>query len=502
MTVNVTSDEWVAFHARRQPGKIALHSDRITLSYRQLNECVGRAAAMLARGGHAPGERIGLLASSSVDWVVAYLAITRAGCVPVGLNYRETVSCIAQQIGTAGVTLALADAAHADLLDAARVPWLPLEGFARRGLEGPSEVVAARPAEAADTGVILFTGGTTGSSKGVDLTHANLHWNCINEILAGDLTAADNVLLATALHHSAALNTWLLPALYLGGAATIMGDFDPRRWLDCMQRYRATTTFTPPTMIRQILDESKGTDDWRSFNKWFAGAGILSAQDRAEMVQRCPGLSVYYHYGLTEAGPIVTCLRPANAGHSPDSIGSPVHHCEVKLLADDGSIAGEGEVGEIVVRGPAVMRGYWGQPRETDKVLRDGWLHTGDLATQDAHGCLIFHDRLKDMIKTGGLNVFSHEVEMALATHPDIAEVAVVGVPDAQWGEQVTAVVSLRAGAQASAGNIVAFAKTRLASYQIPKAFHFKTVEQLPKNYLGKTLKRELRRMLIEEMGQ
>jgi fatty-acyl-CoA synthase len=498
MMVNTTSDEWVSLHARQRPERIAVQDDSTELTYKRLEACISRGAAWLLAQRNHPGDRIGLLGAPCADWVVAYLSISRAGCIPVGLNYRETADCISQQLESAGIEQVFSDKSHQTLIRSASTKVIPLEGFTRAAANWEHQL-GARPADAASSGVILFTGGTTGSSKGVDLTHVNLLWNCLNEIQAGDLTQEDNVLIATALHHSAALNTWLLPQLYLGGTATILGDFDPRRWLDFMRRFRATATFTPPTMIRQILDESSGADDWGSFRKWFSGAGILSAQDRSEMMVWCPELSVYYEYGLTEAGPIVTCQRPEDYPLNPKSIGRPVKHCEVKLLTDDGKVASQGEVGEIVVRGPAIMRGYWGQTRETEKVLRDGWLHTGDLATMDNHGCLVFHDRLKDMIKTGGLNVFSQEVEAVLSTHPDISEVAVVGLPDERWGERVVAVVSLKTGADLTSEDIIRFAKSKLAGYQVPKEVFFKSVPELPKNYLGKTLKRELRQMLTME---
>jgi fatty-acyl-CoA synthase len=422
--------------------------------------------------------------------------VARAGAVPVGLNYRETAQCIAQQVQTAAATHVLCDGARESLLGGLGIQAMELDDFMETAHGHRGQPFVTRPADGSDIGVILFTGGTTGASKGVELTHDNLWFNCINQIMAGDLDADDNVLLATALHHSAALNTWLLPHLYLGATATVMGDFDPRRWLDLMQRLRVTNTFTPPTMVRQILDSGRPGDDWSGFRKWYSGAGILSRSDRQEMVERCPPLRIYYEYGLTEAGPIVSCLRPEQYEGSPLSMGPVVRHCEVKLMGEGGGLAKTGDVGEIVVRGPAVMRGYFRQPDATAKVIRGGWLHTGDLATQDELGCLVFQDRTKDMIKSGGLNVFSQEVEAVLITHPAVAEVAVVGVPDSKWGEKVVAVVSLKSGMRASEADILDFGRGRLASYQLPKAVIFRSVSQLPKNYLGKTLKRDLREML------
>jgi fatty-acyl-CoA synthase len=494
MFANFTSDQWVALHARRQAQKVALQDERVSLSYARLHELVGRQAWLLAEAGVRSGDAVGLLGAPTLEWVVAYLAVSRAGAVPVGLNYRETPQCISEQVRNAGAGFIFHDAARREHVLDVNLVRIPLE----TALEVPAGTgeLQARPGDGSDIGVILYTGGTTGSSKGVELTHENLLWNVLNEITAGGLTSQDNVLIATALHHSAALNTWLLPHLYLGGTATMMGDFDPRRWIDLMMRFQATNSFTPPTMIRQILDAARPGDDWSSFTKWFSGAGILSRSDRDEMKALCPGLRIYYQYGLTEAGPIVTCQGPDEYALNPLSIGRVVRHFEVRVLKDDGAEAEVGEVGELVVRGPSVMRAYFRQPEATRKVLRDGWLHTGDLVVQDENGCLTFHDRAKDMIKTGGLNVFSQEVEAVLAVHPAVSEVAVIGLPDSKWGERVVAVVSLKMGARATEQDIVEHGRQQLAGYQLPKQVVFMPVSEVPKNYLGKTLKHRLKALL------
>ena len=491
MFANCTSDQWVAFHATRQPDKIALQDERLALSYARLNELVGQQAMALTQAGLQRGDTVGLLGSPTLAWAVAFLSICRAGGTPAGLNYRETPDCVADQIQTARAGFVLYDQGRQGHVDSLHIKRLPLESM----LQAPpgSSTISKRPDDGSAIGVILYTGGTTGSSKGVPLTHENLFWNAINEITAGDLTRDDNVLIATALHHSAALNTWLLPHLYLGGTATLMGDFDPRRWIDLMQRFKVTNSFTPPTMIRQILDAARPGDDWRHFNKWFSGAGLLPHQDREEMTALCPGLRIYFQYGLTEAGPIITCQRPEEYELNPLSMGRVVRHFETRIITENGSEAAVGEVGELLARGPSVMHGYFHQPEATAKALQNGWLYTGDLVARDGHGCLTFHDRTKDMIKTGGLNVFSQEVEAVLATHPAVSEVAVVGVPDSKWGERVVAVVSLKNGAQATEADLIIHGRKKLAGYQLPKQVIFMPVSAVPKNYLGKTLKRELR---------
>lgn len=504
MTPNIASDEWIAFHAHRQPHKVALQDEQTTLTYAQLNDLIARLASQLAAKGIRAGDAVGLLGSPILEWAVAFLAITRAGATPVGLNYRETPRCICDQAQTARASLVLHDKGRLDHAHATGLPLMPLEdvlelpqaapGVDAPGVDAPG--MATRPDNSSQIGVILFTGGTTGASKAVVLTHENLLWNIFNEIAAGNLSRNDNTLVATALHHSAALNTWLLPHLYLGATATFMGDFEPRRWIELMQKFKATNTFTPPTMIRQILDAGRPGDDWSSFTKWFSGAGLLSAGDRKEMLALREGLEIYYQYGLTEAGPIVTCQSQEEFKLSPASMGRPVRHVRVKVLAEDGSEVPVGGVGELFVQGPNVMPGYLGQPEATALVLKDGWLKTGDLVALDAHGCLTFHDRGKDMIKSGGLNIFSQEIETAIATHPEVSEVSVVGVTDSKWGERVVAVVSLKSNAGASTEAILEHCRGRLASYQVPKEVIFMPVSEVPKNYLGKTLKRELRAKL------
>jgi fatty-acyl-CoA synthase len=489
--------EWISHHARRSPDKVAIADDRRRLTYGELDaETASLAAALMARDV-LPGDRIGLLAGACVEWVIAYLAIIRAGAVATALNYRETPERLLAMMSSVDVKMLFADtdgsAALSQLTGLPAMhelsrPALTELGSAYRGKTATAEV------RASDGNVILFTGGTTGVSKGVLLTHANLFWNTINEIIDTRMTEWDVTLLGTALHHSAALNTWLLPHLYLGATATILREFTPGAWIEMMQRERATNGFTPPTMARQIVKYGSARKaDWSSFQRWYSGAGILPAHERAEMESFNPGLGIYYEYGLTEAGPIVTVLQPEDYNRAPASIGRAVRHCEIRMLREDRTEAPRGAVGEIAVRGPAVMNGYFNRPEETSKVFHNDWLLTGDLGVMDDNGFITFHDRSKDMIKTGGLNVYSQEVEHVLAKHPAVREVAVIGTQDDHWGEMVTAVVTLHDGMSVSESELIAFARNDLGGYQTPKRVLFMSYDEIPKNYLGKILKRELR---------
>lgn len=495
--------DYLAENARRRPAKIALVEGGRRWTYAALQDEVDALAAALLMRGVKPGDRIGILAASSADWARLYLAIARTGAVAAGLNYRETPDRLARMMADVGVSLLFADAA-------CRLALAPISGLPEiADLSGPAldEMVARHKGQRvrvavspADIGVILFTGGTTGVSKGVPLTHANLFWNVLNEVIETRMSEWDTTLLATAMHHSAALNTWFLPHLYLGGTAVILREFSPGRWIEEMEREKVTNSFTPPTMARQVV-KHPGADkaNWSSFKRWYSGAGILPRHEREEMEALAPGLGIYYEYGLTEAGPIVTCLQPEDYDRAPESIGRAVRHCELWIRREDGSRASPGEVGELAVRGPAVMAGYYNRPEESAKVLHDGWLLTGDLGAMDEGGFVAFHDRAKDMIKTGGLNVYSQEVELVMARHPAVREVAVIGMPDEHWGERVTAVVTLHDGKTADEAELIAFARSHLGGYQTPKRVLFLSYEELPKNYLGKILKRELRRQLAAE---
>ncbi|WP_261617920.1 class I adenylate-forming enzyme family protein [Microbaculum marinisediminis] len=496
--------DYIARNARRSPNKIALVDGTRRLTYADLDRETDALARAMRRAGVRHGDRVGILAAASTDWVKTFIALAKTGAIAAGLNYRETPDRLAAMMRAVETTRLFVDAERRVLLDG--IDGLPamidLSESTLRAMEedhatADEDVVAVEPSDGA---VILFTGGTTGASKGVLLSHANLFWNILNEALFTRMSDSDTTIVATALHHSAALNTWLLPHLYLGATAVILPEFTPEGWIDAVEREKATNGFTPPTMARQIVNHPRAkTADWSSFRRWYAGAGILPRHERAAMEALIPGLGIYYQYGLTEAGPIVTCLLPEDYERAPDSIGRIVPNCELRILREDRSVAEPGEVGELAVRGPAVMSGYFRQPAETAKVFHEDWLLTGDLGVMDEAGFVTFHDRSKDMIKTGGLNVYSQEVEFAIARHPGVREVAVLGLPDDHWGEVVTAVVTLHDARDATERDIIDFARRDLGGYQTPKRVIFMAFDDLPKNYLGKILKRELRDMLRQE---
>jgi fatty-acyl-CoA synthase len=327
------------------------------------------------------------------------------------------------------------------------------------------------------------------------LSHRNIFWNTLQLVIDTEMNEDDVTILATPLHHAGALIIWFIPHLYLGATSVILPEYSAEDLIEAIAVNRVTNGWTPPSMTRDLLQHPLARErDISCFRRWYVAGGPFPRRDRDEMKALIPGVKIFYQYGLTEAGVMVSVLRDKEYENAPDSIGRPFSHCDVKIVREDGSQAARGEVGEILLRSPSVMQGYFRSPEATAETVRDGWLHTGDLGSMDEAGYIRFHDRLKDMVKTGGNNVYSQQVEQVLQRHPCVREVAVFGLPSDKWGEEVTAVVVLRDGTQATAVEIRDFAREHLARYMVPKQVIFLEYAELPVNYSGKIVKKELRK--------
>ena len=495
----------VAHNAGRFPDKAALIQEGRSLGYAELDRQSNRIANALLAKGVKPGERVAMLMDSSIEWVVYYVGINRAGCTAVPFNYRLTARDIATVLQDSQSRLLFLDSGLGHL-----APPDPIVGeIVVTDDAGVEAFLADAPDTAPDIEVapsdiqaILYTGGTTGRSKGAMLSNENIFWNTIHEALDTGMHEDDNTLLATPLHHAAALNCWLLPHLYLGATSTILPKYTPEGMIRTIEEYRCTNAFMPPSMARDIFSNPLArTADLSSFERWYVGGANLSRKDREAMHALIPGVQIYYQYGLTEAGVIVTVLKEKDYEKAPGSIGRAFLNFDVRVLREDLTAAEPGEVGEIAVRGPSVMQGYFNNPEATAAVFHDGWLRTGDMGSMDEQGYVHFHDRLKDMVKTGGLNVYSQEVEQILLRHPAVREAAIIGLPSEAWGEEVTAVVVLHDGSALGAADLIAFAKKELAGYKVPKQIHFVPYDQMPINYSGKIMKRDLRQRFLEAVS-
>lgn len=491
----------VEVNAARFPAKVALIEGKRKVLYAELDRQTNRVASALRAAGIGRGDKVAICSQSRIEWVYAYVGIAKAGGVAVPINYRLDANEAASNIEDSESKIVFASQEHFERIAALNNSrrFVVFDASGDNGFEAFLETASTQAplgivVDPSDLQVILYTGGTTGRSKGVMLSHENVFWNSIHEIIDTEMNEDDNTILPTPLHHAAALNCWLLPNLYLGATITILRSFSPEAMLRHIADDRVTNGFTPPSMARDVyLHPLVGKLDVSSFKRWYVGAGALSRQDRDAMHSAFPGVQIYYQYGLSEAGVIVTVLKEKDYEKAPGSIGRAFLNFEVKILRLDLTEAAIGEVGEIAVRGPSVMKGYYKRPEETAAVFHNGWLRTGDMGSKDENGFIHFHDRLKDMVKTGGINVYCHEVEQALLKHSAIREVAVIGLPSAKWGEEVTAVVVLRDGATATEDELVAFGRGELAGFKAPKRAIILAYEELPISQSGKVLKRDLR---------
>jgi len=488
-------------HARHRPTKPAVVEGDRHLTYGELDVLADAFAALLRSRGVSQHDRVAILAPSGIDWITYYMGIQRCGATAVPLNWKLTPAEIAENARAMDVALAIVDPAT-DTTLAAGIPAnikLIVGGHGERSL---ARCVAPHRGARIDVDVdenetqaILLTGGTTGAQKGVMLSHRKIFWNTLQLVVDTEMNEDDVTILATPLHHAGALIIWFVPHLYLGATSVVLPEYSTEGLIEAIATNRVTNGWTPPSMTRDLLQDPLARErDLSCFKRWYVAGGPFPRRDREEMKALIPGVKIFYQYGLTEAGVMVSVLRDKEYENAPDSIGRPFSHCDVKIMRQAGDEAPRGEVGEIVLRSPSVMQGYFRNADATAETIRDGWLHTGDLGSMDEAGYIRFHDRLKDMVKTGGSNVYSQQVEQVLQRHPCIREVAVFGVPSEKWGEEVTAVVVLRDGAQATATDIQDFGREHLARYMVPRQIIFLKYAELPVNYSGKIVKKELRK--------
>ncbi|MDQ0189486.1 acyl-CoA synthetase (AMP-forming)/AMP-acid ligase II [Alicyclobacillus cycloheptanicus] len=346
--------------------------------------------------------------------------------------------------------------------------------------------------QASDVAQILYTSGTESKPKGVMLTHENLIAEYVSCIVDGQMAASDIAVHALPLYHSAQLNCFLGPSVYLGATGIVLEQAAPQAILEAIETHRATQLFCPPTVwIALLRHPDFDTRDLSSLRKCYYGAAIMPMEVLKELMRRLPQAQFWNFYGQTEVAPLATVLQPEDQLRKLGSAGLPALHVETKIVDDEGREAAPGEIGEIVHRTAHAMLGYLDDPERTEAAYQDGWFHSGDLGVMDEEGYITVIDRKKDMIKTGGVNVSSREVEEAIYLYPAVSEVAVIGVPDSYWIEAVTAIVVPKPGASLQPEALLQHCREHLAKFKVPK--HFVITESLPRNPSGKILKRDLR---------
>jgi long-chain acyl-CoA synthetase len=473
------------------------------LTYGQLGERVGALVAGL-RARVAPGDRVLLLDRNSVRALEMHYAVAALGAVLVPLNTRLAAREIAQIHTETQPVLALASDRFAALVPAGAdaILWPdedPLD--ARNDYERlRSRPAALMPVDrpASDVAQIFYTSGTSGEPKGVCLTHGNLVAGAYDGIVVLSLNREDVWLHTAPMFHL--VDAFAIWSMSMVGGVHAIAHFEPAAFADTIAHLRVTKTSMPPTLIALATDHIVPGDPRVRSLRLVSYGGSPMTEAVHTRATAALGIDLLQAYGITEASGIVTHQLPGDYRRDGSdaerrrlrSVGQPAPSVGLRLAADDGSpIDGEG-IGEIQLRGPHVMAGYWQRPELTAAAMPDGWYRTGDLGERDADGHLFIAGRKKDMIITGGENVYPTEVENALAAHPSVAEVAVFGIPSERWGEEVRAAVVLRAGATAGEAELLAFCRERIGGYKVPKAIDFRT-ESLPTTGPGKVAKHLLR---------
>ncbi|MFW2333612.1 class I adenylate-forming enzyme family protein [Ilumatobacter sp.] len=480
------------------PDHEALVCDGRRLTYRELSDRLQRLHAVLRELGLRQGERVAVLSFNSIAFTELYCGVSMAGLVQVPLNFRWAEPELAYAVEDAGARVLFCDrdpGALAELVD--RVVRID-DGEYERLLE------AAEPAPFApgsidenDLAGLFYTGGTTGLSKGVMLTHRNLIANAWNIQFAQPMDGDDRYLIMAPMFHAAG-SVSVLQSIFLGATQIIMPSFDPATMLDLVETEGVTQTLGVPTMVAATVEEQLARPrDVGRLRLYAHGGSPIALEVVRRGAEAFPSTEFVHVYGATETAPIVTGLRNEVALLDDErgrSAGVPVMGCQVVVRNPDGTPARQGDVGEVTVRGANVMVGYWNKPEQTEAALRDGWYWTGDVGRVDDEGFMFLLDRSKDMIISGGENVYCTEVEDALYTHPAVLEATVFGIPHESWGEAVHAVVVLRDAApdDLDATTLIAHCKARIAGYKVPRSVEFRA-DPLPKSGPGKVLKRELR---------
>ncbi|TGB08544.1 o-succinylbenzoate--CoA ligase [Streptomyces sp. MZ04] len=488
---------WPARRARKTPHRTAFRHEGATTSYAELHTRTTQLARALRESGVRRGDRIAYLGPNHPAFLETFFAAGVLGAVFVPLNTRLAVPELAHQVDDSGAATLIHAATHTaaaerltELAPALRTR-VEVGPHYEELLSGASAEPLDEPVTGDDVSIIMYTSGTTGRPKGAMLTHANLTWNAVNVLVDADLTSDTTALVTAPLFHTAGLNMLTLPVLLKGGTCVLVESFDADATLEIVERHGVTAMFGVPTMYEQMARRPRWhTAELSSLRVLMCGGAPVPAPLIAAYAER--GLAFQQGYGMTEASPGVLYLDAEHTVSKAGSAGVPHFFTDVRVVRPDLTEAGAGEVGEVLVRGPHVMPGYWGLPQESAAAFADGWLRTGDAARRDADGYVTIADRIKDMIISGGENIYPAEVESALLAHPDVVECAVIGVPDQKWGEVPRAVVVAREGAAPDPDALLASLAGQLAKYKIPKSLV--VAADLPRTASGKLRKPELRR--------
>lgn len=521
MTIDFNTASAVARVARETPDAVAILYEDRSYTYRELTEQAGRTAAVLADRGVREGDRVAYTGLNSPTLLTTLLASNSLGAVFVPVNFRLTDTEVADLLRDASARLVVSEPGHVDVVDAAASAthlsqflvvdddpaaplvnaldprWSRLSGL----IEAVDPLELTRKRNADDLALLIYTSGTTGRAKGVMLTHGNVWWNGTNVDSVVDTRPGDVNLAVAPLFHIGGLNAFTLRNLARGGTTILRRGFEPARTLGDLTEYEVNTFFAVPAMFA-ALARVPGFDDADLSS--LRAAVVAGAPVPPGLVRRYKtrGIALQQAWGLTETAPFATYLAPDLTEDKCGSAGLAMPHCEIRLVDPITTTPhNEPDVrGEVWVRGPNVASGYWCNAAATaDAFVGDGWFRSGDIGYLDADGYLYIADRLKDMIISGGENIYPAEVEAALTEHPDVLEVAVVGTADDRWGETVVAVVVYAGTSSPTLDDLREFAERTLARYKLPR--QLLVVETMPRNASGKLDKPRIRALVQQGSG-
>ena len=514
----MNTSEFLMLAAAIVPERTAVVFDGREYSFEQLQARVNRLANAMSALGIGPGDRVAAMQTNCNHLLEIYFAAAQLDAIYVPINFRAKEDELATMVGIVEPSLLFLGQRYLSLaptdgsLPNARI--VMLDADAGDGRHNYDDLLAAAdpeqlhfPEDDEDaTTVIMFTSGTTSIPKGVQLTHDSFSAFLLANVTPADPDVDETNLLTVPMYHVAGLQA-ALAAVFGGRTLVVMPQFDPEQWLSLAAGRRVNRAMLVPTMLKRVMDHPRFADyDLSSLNVITYGAAPMPLPVIRDAIARFPGARFINAFGQTETASTITMLPPDDhvLDGTPEEVetklrrltssGKPLDDVEVMIVSEDGAPIPTGEVGEIVARGPRMMTGYWQQDAATGDALRSGWLYTGDLAWQDADGYIYLAGRARDFIKRGGEMISPEEVEQTLLEHPAVAEAAVIGVADLDWGEEVRAVV-VRGGDAVSETELLEFCRPRLAGFKRPRSVVF--VDELPRNVMGKVLKRDLR----EEFG-
>jgi fatty-acyl-CoA synthase len=487
--------------AVRMPDKLAIACGETRWTYAEFEHICQRLAAGLAERGVVKGTHVAILARNSHAFAALRFALARLGAVLVPINFMLKAEEVSYILRHAGATMLATDSEFASLARDAAGRNTAVRDFIWLPTEAPSkpepgmlcfDALLASSAEVPDVELdgslpaqIVYTSGTESAPKGAMLSHDAILWQYVSCIVDAEIAADDLALHALPLYHCAQLDVFLGPSIYVGATNIITARPVPENLLPLIERYRITSFFAPPTVwIALLRSPLFDRTDLSSLRKGYYGASIMPVEVLRELARRLPQVRLWNLYGQTEIAPLATILRPEDQLRKAGSCGRAALNVETRVVDDAMRDVAPGEIGEIVHRSPHLMLGYYRDEERTAAAFAGGWFHSGDLAAVDSEGYITVVDRKKDMIKTGGENVASREVEETIYRLPEVSEVAVVGIPHPHWVEAVVAVIVIKSSQSLAE-------EKNMASFKVPK--HVVFAETLPKNPSGKLLKRELR---------